>query len=742
MAQTGAAGQATINQQVARDGLYIILISVHGLIRGNDMELGRDADTGGQIKYVVELARALAHHDDVARVDLLTRRVIDAKVSDDYAEHLERLGDKAYVVRLTSGPRRYLRKEVLWPYLDSFADSALQHIRQVGRLPDAIHSHYADGGYVGARLASLLGVPLIYTGHSLGRVKRQRLLEQGVRNESIEAQYHISRRIEAEEVALDNAEMVIASTSQEVEDQYSLYDNYQPQRMTVIPPGIDLDRFFPPRRPWSRPAIYGEVARFLNDPGKPMILALSRPDPRKNIGTLIHAYGADPALRETANLVVVAGNRDDIKNMEKGPRNVFIEMLRLIDYYDLYGHVAYPKHHEADDVPDLFRLATRTRGVFVNPALTEPFGLTLIEAAASGLPIIATEDGGPRDIIAACRNGVLFNPLDSERLSALLAEAFAERSRWRRWSNNGLRGVQAHYSWQSHVRKYMQSLHKVLGKRHQARLLLPAKSRLPMVDRILVCDLDDTLLGDRDAVARLMARLYEAGDRVGFAVTTGRNIDSTLKVLKEWGVPVPDIVMTSVGTEIYYGNGMALDEAWRRHINFRWEPERLREAMRSFTGLKLQPGEEQRRYKISYFLESGKFPSRREVVRRLRKSDLHANVIYSHRAYLDLLPSRASKGLALRHIGMRWGLPPERFLVAGDSGNDEEMLGGNTLGVVVGNHSAELDRLRGQERIYFADGHYAAGIEEGIDYYHFFGDLHHSEAREEDQEYDGLSRSA
>ena len=40
-------------------GLYIALISLHGLIRGEEPELGRDADTGGQTKYVVELARAL-----------------------------------------------------------------------------------------------------------------------------------------------------------------------------------------------------------------------------------------------------------------------------------------------------------------------------------------------------------------------------------------------------------------------------------------------------------------------------------------------------------------------------------------------------------------------------------------------------------------------------------------------------------------------------------------------------------
>ena len=65
------------------DDLYLVHISIHGLIRGGDLELGRDADTGGQCKYVLELVRALAEHERVGQVDLLTRQVIDSKVSTE-----------------------------------------------------------------------------------------------------------------------------------------------------------------------------------------------------------------------------------------------------------------------------------------------------------------------------------------------------------------------------------------------------------------------------------------------------------------------------------------------------------------------------------------------------------------------------------------------------------------------------------------------------------------------------------
>ncbi|MBU1666744.1 MAG: glycosyltransferase, partial [Gammaproteobacteria bacterium] len=134
-------------------GLYLLLISVHGLIRGPNLELGRDADTGGQTLYVVELARALAELPGVARVDLMTRRVADPQVSSDYAQQTESLGPKARIVRIDAGPEGYIRKEELWDHLDSFADNALAFLRAEGQTPDIVHSHYADAGYVGTRLA-------------------------------------------------------------------------------------------------------------------------------------------------------------------------------------------------------------------------------------------------------------------------------------------------------------------------------------------------------------------------------------------------------------------------------------------------------------------------------------------------------------------------------------------------------------------------------------------------------------
>ena len=707
-------------QSKARDGegLYLVLISVHGLIRGEHLELGRDADTGGQTLYVVELARALARHPEVGRVDLLTRRVVDSRVDDIYAEREEDLGDGARIVRIDCGPRRYLRKEKLWPHLDCFADNALGHIRQVGLRPDVVHGHYADAGHVAVRLSNLLGVPMLQTGHSLGRVKRERLRESGMSEADIEARYNISTRIHAEEEALAHAQRVIASTRQEIGEQYATYDNYQPERMEVIPPGTDLERFHPPRRGEPKPPAWDNIRRFLRHPDRPLIMALSRADERKNIRALVEAYAASDWLQAHANLLVVAGNREDIRDLEKGAREVLTDLLLRIDRHDLYGSVAYPKHHDGDDVPDLYRLVASTRGVFVNPALTEPFGLTLIEAAASGAPIVATNDGGPEEIISRCENGLLIDPLDPEGIAEAIRSILSDRSLWQRYSRAGLRGVRRHYSWDGHAGKYVK-LVKTLSRevRQEKRDQRSVSGHLAAADRAVITDIDNTLLGDDRATRTFVNWLKRNRKRIAFGVATGRRIDSAAAILEEHGVPAPDVWITSVGSEIHYGAERNPDRGWGRHISHRWDPERLRQCLAGEKNLVLQPDADQREFKLSYFVDPPGSIDAADIETRLYREDLHARVIYSHERYLDLLPVRASKGLAVRYVADKWGIPLEQVLVAGDSGNDEDMLRGRLLGVIVGNHQPELESLRGYQRIYFADATHARGILEGVEYF-------------------------
>jgi len=702
-------------------GVHVALLSLHGLIRGDDLELGRDADTGGQILYVVELAQALARQPQVRQVDLITRRVIDPDLSSDYAVPIENLSDKLRIVRIDAGPEGYIVKEQLWDHLDGFADTLLHFYREEGGLPDLLHSHYADAGFVGTRLAHLLGLPLIHTGHSLGRVKRNRFLASGLKAEEVERRFTMSRRIEAEEMVLATAERVITSTRQEIREQYELYSHYQPEQMEVVPPGTDLKQFRPPEGRELDSLFFKELTRSLLEPDKPLILALSRPDKRKNITALIEAYGQSEVLQSQANLLIVAGNRDDIDELDEMAQEVFHELLVALDRYDLYGKVALPKHHRRDQVPLIYRIVAASGGVFINPALTEPFGLTLIEAAASGLPIVATEDGGPLDIIANCKNGFLVNPLEPTEIIEALLRLLGDRRQWAQCQEQGLEGVRQHYSWDAHAGRYLNLVTPLLQEK-APRLEPPQPSRQKLYrDRAIVSDLDQNLIGNDTALRELVAVLRKNRTRSYFILATGRRLDAALKLMKRHGIPEPDVLITSCGTEIYHAPELVLDDAWARHIDYHWNLSRVKKALADVPGLKRQSKQEQSRFKLSYYIDPAQ-ADLEEIKTLLHQQELSVHVQMAFGQYLDILPLRASKGTALRYVAEAKGIPLEQVLVAGGSGADEEMMRGNTLAAVVANrHHEELSQLVDLDGIYFSTRSHAAGILEAIDHYDFYG---------------------
>ncbi|KAH7277251.1 hypothetical protein KP509_28G061800 [Ceratopteris richardii] len=428
----------------------------------------------------------------------------------------------AYIIRIPCGPReKYLRKELLWPYIHEFVEGALNHILNISKAlgdeindgqsvwPYVIHGHYADAGNIASVLSGALNVPMVLTGHSLGRNKLEQLLKQGRQSEEdINATYKIMRRIEGEELSLDSAELVITSTRQEIDQQWGLYAGFNVNRerilrlrakqgvdcygrymptMAVIAPGMDFSNVIVPDvgdmiedvegvayvgqdgttvTPATKPdpPILDEILHFFKNPAKPMILALARADPKKNIPTLVKAFGESKPLRKLANLTLIMGNRDDIDEMPSANANVLMTILKLIDKYNLYGEVAYPKHHKQSEVPDIYRLAAKTKGVFINPALVEPFGLTLIEAAAHGLPMVATQNGGPVDIHQALNNGLLVDPHDSNAIAAALYKLVSDRNLWFECRRNGLKNIHR-YSWPEHCKIYLSKV-ALCRKRH------------------------------------------------------------------------------------------------------------------------------------------------------------------------------------------------------------------------------------------------------------------------------------
>ena len=464
-------------------GLVVLHLHLHGLFRGHDLELGRDPDTGGQTTYVLELARAMAARPELERVEVLTRSIHDPRVDADYGRPYEPLGPRLAIRRLRFGPAGYLPKEQLWPHLDALASSLANSLLAAPRLPDWIHAHYADAGYVGALLQQRLGVPLVFTAHSLGREKRRRLISSGLDPELIEARYALTRRIAAEELALAHSTLVVTSTRQELESQYACYTHFRPARARVIPPGVDGERFYPPRPgvPEHGPGASLEALfqSLLCRPSLPPLLAICRPDPRKNIAALLEAFGRSTALHGRHNLVLVMGCRSLEGPLGSEESQVLQQVNGWLDRPDLRGRVAVPQQLRREQIPAVYRWAARRGGVFVNPALSEPFGLTLLEAAASGLPVVATDDGGPREILQRCRNGLLVDVSRPGALGQSLESSLEDSERWRRWSDAGLEAVGRLFSWEAHVASYGEEARAAigLGRRYKGRVLRRAPRR-------------------------------------------------------------------------------------------------------------------------------------------------------------------------------------------------------------------------------------------------------------------------
>ena len=719
------------------NGYYIQLFSPHGLIRYNDPEIGRDRDTGGQVKYVLELLENLSQHPQVRKVDLFTRRIVDKRVSSSYEREIETINEKARIIRITCGGNAYRSKETLWDHLDEFVDKTIRFIEKQDDFPHVVHGHYADGNYLAGQISEVFGIPFIATGHSLGRNKKNILLKEGLPEEKINEKFNMDRRIEEEENLLNNADIIIVSTQHEIDTQYGLYKNKKATRFEVIPPGLNTDLFYPFYR-FDMPsfkmsieqeqALYrvnSDIERFLFNPAKPLILSIGRADKRKNFETIIQSYGQDKELQAMANLAIFAGVRKDITKMAADEQDILTNLLLLLDKYDLYGKMAIPKKNDPTlDVPEIYRVAARKKGVFVNATPGENFGLTIVEAAACGLPVVASPTGGPKEILEHCENGLLVDVENPVAIAEALKKIIADQSLWDKYSANGILATNQLYSWTAHCNKYMDIIEDLFRRKGTDTLTYANKTafgkKLAKAKQFIISDLDGTLIeGSKiDGLRELKQWIVDHKEQVVFGVASGRNKEITEQAFANYDLPNPDVLICSAGSEIYYTKKFIPDNGWESHIDYQWKRNELQKELSKFPGIRLQEPAAQWRFKLSYYVDDNfDEDDMANLYKFLDDRKLRAKILLTDNKYLDLLPFRASKGNAVRYLSYKWKVPLEHFITAGNSGNDKDMLTGKTKGIVVANYSPELEELRNNKFIYFTQYPLAKGVLEGINFY-------------------------
>jgi sucrose-phosphate synthase len=460
--------------------MRLAFVNPQGNFDPADSYLSAHPDFGGQLVYVREVALALAAMGHQA--DILTRQITDPRWPEFATAEDSYPGCKGVrVLRFPCGPRHFLPKEQLWPHLNEWVGNIVRWYRREGVWPDLWTGHYADGGLSAALLEEHSGVPFTFTSHSLGAWKLDRLLAPDVAVAAVElsaaellpaldAHYNFGARIAAERAAMARAATIITNSNR---GRYCLHDHpayrdvadvEDDRRFAVIPPGVNLAVFDAgsrsPREGEVRAAIAAALARDIvpERRGLPAVIAWSRLDPKKNHLALVRAFAHWPDLRERANLIMITRGLDDpLREPETVTPNeqaVLQPILDEIEQADLWGCVSAFSLAGQDAVAALYRWGAQTGGVFCLPAKHEPFGLSVIEAMACGLPVVATSHGGPQEITDGGRVGLLADPDDYAELAEQLLRLIGDPETWRSYATRGRERVLEKYNWRRTAESY------------------------------------------------------------------------------------------------------------------------------------------------------------------------------------------------------------------------------------------------------------------------------------------------
>jgi sucrose synthase len=491
----------------------ILIVSVHGYF-GQEGVLGKP-DTGGQVVYILDqveaLEREMIHLMDMAglsakpKIIILSRLIPNAEGTKCNVR-LEKVNNtkNVWILRVPfeveeKNIENWISRFEIWPYLEKFADDSYDELlKEFGTRPDLIIGNYSDGNLVATILAKKFCVTQCNVAHAL---EKSKYLYSALYWAEMEEQYHFSTQFTADLLSMNSADFIITSTYQEIagrEDSIGQYESYVNFTMpglyrvagginifhpkfNILPPGVNTERFFPYKKTGKRDKeITKEIKRRIYNGsstvpsvGKiknkelPLIFSMARLDKIKNLTSLVRWYGESKELRSLANLLIVAG-KINVEDSDDDEEREQIELMhKLIDEYNLYEHIRWLEgDSDRKRVPEYFRVVADSKGVFVQPASFEGFGLTVIEAMCSGLPTFATHYGGPLEIIEDEKSGFHIDPVDEKGVTKKLVDFFrrckSEKGYWEKISNAGIKRVDSTYNWELYAKNLL-SLAKIYG---------------------------------------------------------------------------------------------------------------------------------------------------------------------------------------------------------------------------------------------------------------------------------------
>ncbi|XVE72025.1 hypothetical protein DITRI_Ditri11bG0005600 [Diplodiscus trichospermus] len=484
----------------------VVIFSPHGYFGQSDV-LGLP-DTGGQVVYILDQVKAMEEElllriksqglNVNPQIIVVTRLIPDARGTKCNQEWEPIIGTKFSNIlrvpfRTESGVlRRWISRFDIYPYLERFAQDVTLKIQEaMDGKPDLIIGNYTDGNLVASLVASKLGITQATIAHALEKTKYE---DSDIKWKKLDPKYHFSCQFLADTIAMNAADFIITSTYQEIAGSKERSGQYESHAAFTLPglcrvvsgvnvfdpkfniaaPGADQSVYFPYTETQKRftsfhPAIeellYSKVDNeehigYLADRKKPIIFSMARLDTVKNLTGLTEWYGKNKKLRSLVNLVIVGGFFDPSKSKDREEMAEIKKMHTLIETYQLKGQIRWiAAQSDRNRNGELYRCIADTKGAFVQPALYEAFGLTVIEAMNCGLPTFATNQGGPAEIIVDGVSGFHIDPNNGDESSNKIADFFekckANPGHWNKISADGLKRINECYTWKIYANKVL-----------------------------------------------------------------------------------------------------------------------------------------------------------------------------------------------------------------------------------------------------------------------------------------------
>jgi mannosylfructose-phosphate synthase len=405
----------------------IAMLSTHGYFDPIP-QLGR-TDTGGQVVYVLELAKALAAAGYAT--DIYTRWFDpDQPQIDPVPGHPE-----VRVIRIPAGPWEFIPKEFIYDVLPELSKNMIEFIRENNLDYELYHGHYVDAGIVAVDVAGAMNKPVYFTAHSLGAWKRDQM---GGDPGEMEERFNFRHRI-AEEMRIFKSVNAQSLTSVvQHEKLRELYD-YDAGNIEIIPPGVDVHHYYPPRA--------GDKKVKTPLPEK-YVFCLSRIDSNKGHDLLLHAW--ELVLKQIRDTTLVIGGGSP--NPKPRELEVFAGMDKIIREAGMADSII-----KIGYVPDgMMRPYYQQALLFVMPSLFEPFGMTSQEAMACGTPVIASKFGGIRNTIRHGYNGLLVDPSDRVEFSRAIIDLLHDDKKRETLAGNAHKVILKEYSWEAIARRHLE----------------------------------------------------------------------------------------------------------------------------------------------------------------------------------------------------------------------------------------------------------------------------------------------